>query len=124
MFISGGFESTNNPLNNREQGKRILTIPPCQNENEENFSVQKCCKLLASTHKNTNIQQIMSLMKYSLDLSNPWITQYFKKQGKSEIGLNANFNRFLSKFWLKENKDSVMELFARNGNVEFPQSFG
>ena len=56
----------------------IGITPPCSMINAELVpEVQSCCKVLDGIFSRSNLPEIMSLMKYSLDLSNPWISQYF-----------------------------------------------
>ena len=92
--------------------------PPCQDIEKESIRIQQCCEVLAKTHRNTNFKQIMTLMKYSLDISKPWVSQYHKK------AFNSYVSRHLSKAWFANTKDSIMKLFSNEQNMSFLKTFG
>ena len=102
----------------------MLTIPPCTNEGAEKFEVRQCCQLLDKTYNNANSQQIMALMKYSLDLSNPWITQYFEQKDDSDSKFNDDVRRLISQSWFAGNHDPIVSSLSRKGDVNLLQKFG
>ena len=102
----------------------MLTIPPCKNEGEEIFEVRQCCQLLDKTYNNANSQQIMALMKYSLDLSNPWITQYFEQKDDSDSKFNDEVRRLISQSWFAGNHDPIVNSLSREGKVNLLQKLG
>ena len=111
-------------LNFKEQGTNMLTIPPCKNEEAEILEVRQCCQLLDKTYNNANSQQIMALMKYSLDLSNPWITQYFEQKDNTDSEFNDDVRRLISQSWFTTNHDPIVNSLSRKGDVNILQKLG
>ena len=101
----------------------IMTAP-CKDIEKESIEVQHCCRLFAKLYKNTNIQQIMALMKYSMDISNPWISQYDGMAREKEFEHRSDVNRHLGKAWLAENNEVLLRLFSEKTNMNFLRQFG
>ena len=98
---------------------------PCASiESESTPEVKSCCKLFDGIFNNNNIQQIMSLMKYSLDLSNPWISQYYQGHKNDASKQIVGDTRSLYKVWLAEGGDEFLNLLAKDRDFNFLQSFG
>ena len=98
---------------------------PCASiESELSPEVQRCCKLFGGIFNRNNIQQIMSLMKYSLDLSNPWISQYYQGYGNDASKQIVGATRSLYKVWLAKGDNELLNLLSKDGNLNFPRSFG
>ena len=118
-FEQTGDSTTNrsNDLSKNTQNDIVLT-PPCQDIEKESIRIKRCCEMLAKTHRNTNFKQVMTLMKYSLDVSKPWVSQYHTKT------LDSYVSRHLSKAWFAYNKDSIMKLFSNEQNMSFLKTFG
>ena len=66
----------------------------------------------------------MSLMKYSLDLSNPWISQYYQGFGNYSSREIVGATRALYKVWLAKGDHELRKLFAKDGDLKFLRSFG
>ena len=72
----------------------------------------------------TNTETIMSLMKYSLDLTHPWLTKYW---GKEKIGPHKQSfrdNRDIFEAWLDNSGNDLLNIFATNGTHQFPYDYG
>ena len=104
--------------------KGSLRNSPCQDINQEPFEIQQCCRLFSKHFKNTNLKQVMSLMRHSLDLTNPSISHYYKKRKYNGTGYNLKSIKSLSKEWLFETEDEIMKLFPGKPNGDFLQQFG
>ena len=63
-------------------------------------------------------------MKYSLDLSNPWIPQYYHSYKDDESTQTFGAARDLYKVWLAERTDELLKLFATKDDLNFLQHFG
>ena len=103
---------------------KIATVPPCQERGREAFEVLKCCELLSKSYNHSNVQQIMILMKYSLDLSRPWIPQYHKQDLNDGNEVNFDFNRLIHQNWFVENNHELLKLFPTEEDIDFFQQFG
>lgn len=117
-------KSNESTLQFREKGNDILLIPPCQDISKESFGVQKCCSLLSNHLKRANLKPVMSLMKHSLELTNPWYSHYYNNQDDNEIKYDSEMVKYLNKAWLVENNDAVMKIFSDNPNGDFLHQFG
>ena len=99
------------------------TKPPCTSiEKDDVPEVQSCCRLFDDIFRRSNTQQIMSLMKYSLDLSNPWIPQYYHSYEDDDAMQTFGATRDLYKVWLAESDDELLKL--SNRELNFAQEFG
>ena len=108
-----------------DKEENIETRPPCStSESEILEEIQSCCKVFDGIFRRSNIQQIMSLMKYSLDISNPWISQYFHNYTDAESTQSAGSMRDMYKIWLAENNDELLELFSSSDDLNFLRNFG
>ena len=63
-------------------------------------------------------------MKYSLDLSNPWIPQYFRNYTDDESKQNYETMRDLYKIWLAENNEELLKVFSKSRDLDFVRNFG
>ena len=99
-------------------------MPPCQDMMQESNEVRQCCKLHASLYKSNNIQQVMSIMKYSLELSNPWIFQYYKTLRGNGIIYDKERIKQIPKVWMAENKNEALKIFPGKINLDFFRQFG
>ena len=69
-----------------------------------------------------NTDTIMTLMKYSLDLSNPWITQYYQAENDDMQTLQDNRNMY--KLWVTGSENELIKLFSKKGQHNFPNEYG
>ena len=69
-----------------------------------------------------NTDTIMTLMKYSLDLSNPWITQYYQAENDDMQTLQDNRNMY--KLWVTGSENELIKLFLKKGQHNFPNEYG
>ena len=114
-------ESSNDLLNT--ESNRMNTVP-CQDIEKESAQVRNCCNMFSKSYKNANTKQIMALMKYSLDISNPWISQYLAKPKNKPFGNNRYISRQMSKSWFAKNNEELLKLFSRTQDMNFLNSFG
>ena len=66
----------------------------------------------------------MSLMKYSLDLSNPWISRYYQGYGNDVSKQLGGDTRDLYKDWLAKGDDELLKLLLKDGKSNFLRSSG
>ena len=66
----------------------------------------------------------MTLMKYSLDMSNPWVTQYHKEVYENSHTQTFGDNRDMYKLWLTNSDNEILNLLSRNGKNNFLQEYG
>ena len=72
----------------------------------------------------TNTEAIMTLMKYSLDLSNPWVTKYYGKENGDRNNQSLGDNRNIFKVWLTNGGNELLKIFSMNGRHLFPHEYG
>ena len=58
-----------------------------------------------------NLQNIMRLMKYSLEATNPWISKYFDEFDKKSPSSFRNIQDFF-KFWISSYDDELKSLIG------------
>ena len=99
--------------------------PPCF-ATKENVSpeVKQCCQVLDGMFHRTNTATIMTLMKYSLEMSTPWITQYYRAENEGLNKQTLGDNRLMYKAWLATNGNEMLVLFATNGQNNLLQQTG
>ena len=94
--------------------------PPCSVTEETLLpEVAKCCRVLGGMFHRSNIESIMSLMKYSLDLSNPWVTQYYQMENEDHDKQTLGDNRDIYKFWLTMSDNRMLDLFLKDERHNF-----
>ena len=108
----------------KEKKNTILSIPPCFDIEKESIEVQKCCVILTNIYRNENSKQIMALMKYSLDLSSPWIPQYIEDSNDQDIEINAEMIRYINKIWFAKNAGGLSKIFLNNDDFNVLEVFG
>ena len=91
---------------------------------QESTEIQECCRLFSKIYNNGNRKQIMGLMRYSLDLSTPWISQYYGNPNDQDMTLNSEVSRYMRKLWLTESNDPMFEIFPENTDFDFLGNFG
>ena len=95
--------------------------PPCLAiEDSISTGIKGCCQLF----EKTNIETIMSLMKYSLDLSNPWLTKYSAKENVERNNQALDENRDIFKVWLANGGNEMSNIFSTNGTHDFLHEYG
>ena len=62
-----------------------------------------------------NLQNIMRLMKYSLETTNPWISKYFDKFDKKSPSSFQNIKDFF-KFWISSYDNELKSLIGGKGS--------
>ena len=76
-----------------------------------------CCQLFGPAFAGSNILQIMTLMKYSLELSDPWVSHYHDYNEDAGVGTyrkRRNFHRL----WLADNENELRKRLLRSTNVD------
>jgi hypothetical protein len=63
-------------------------------------------------------------MKYSLDLSNPWVTQYYPTDKEGPDKQTLGDNRDIYKVWLGMTANEMLKLFSKNGRHNFLEANG
>ena len=103
-----------NTIQSSDLGPTSLT-PPCS-VTEEPFSpeIKHCCRVLNGMFHRNNTAMIITLMKYSLDLSSPWVTQYYQAEKERHDKLSIGDNRNLYKVWLTMTGNEILDLFSKN----------
>ena len=123
LDIDDQIKNSSSDVSQNAESEMIVT-PPCQDIESESVEIQNCCNVFTMIYKNTNVKQIMALMKYSMEISNPWISQYYYKNKEKDLENNEYGSRHLSKGWFSQNKDSLLKLFSRELDLDFLQKFG
>ena len=103
----------------------ISLKPPCS-VTEETLSQEltKCCRVLNGMFHKSNTESIMPLMKYSLDISNPWVPQYYATEKEGYEKQTFGDNRDIYKLWLNMSGNKMRELFSKNGRHNFLEENG
>ena len=63
-------------------------------------------------------------MRYSLDLSNPWIPQYVQNCEDCDSKQNFRAIRDAYKVWLAQNNEDLTTLFSTSRDLDFLHKFG
>ena len=113
---------SNNDLLNTESSR--MNTAPCQDIERESAQVRNCCNMFSKVYRNANTKQIMALMKYSLTVSNPWISQYQTKPKDMQFGNSRYISRRMSKAWFAKNNEELLKLFSRTQDMDFLNNFG
>ena len=104
---------------------------PCHSTEQERFpEIQRCCLLFNEMFQRSNIEQIMTLMKFSLDLTSPWINKYYTSPKESQLSQRCEDQssdefhemRDLYKVWLAG--DGISTSVFQNGLESFLHEFG
>ena len=99
--------------------------PPCSaTEDDHSVKVKQCCRVFNEMFHRSNTDSIMTLMKYSLDLSNPWVTQYYPTDKEGHDKQTLGDNRDIYKVWLGMTANEMLKLFSKNGRHYFLEANG
>ena len=81
-----------------------------------------CCHLFGSAFQRSNLPNILTLMKYSLELSDPWISQY---HSYNEHAGNKLFRerRELHRIWITDNDEELRKLIANVSTLDHLQGW-
>ena len=71
-----------------------------------------------------NTEAIMTLMKYSLDLSIPWVTQYYSEEKDDQDAQTFEDNRDLYKVWLANGGNEMLNIFSKDQRQRFLNANG
>ena len=66
----------------------------------------------------------MTLMKYSLDMSNPWVTQYHEGTQEDNDTQTFGDNRDMYKLWITKSDNEMLRLLSKNGHYNFAGEYG
>ena len=66
----------------------------------------------------------MPSKKYTLEMSSPWITQYYRAENEGLNKQTLGDNRLMYKAWLATNGNEMLDLFATNGQNNFFEQTG
>ena len=66
----------------------------------------------------------MTLMKYSLDMSNPWITKYYKEAQEDNDTQTFGDNRDIYKLWISQSDNEMLKLLSKIDRYNFEQEYG
>ena len=98
--------------------------PPCHvMETDISAEVKQCCRVLNGMFNRNNTESIMTLMKYSLDLSHPWITKYYQTE-KGDDKQTFGESRDMYKVWQSMTGNEMLDLFSKNGRHNFLEERG
>ena len=70
------------------------------------------------------MEAIMTLMKYSLDMSNPWVTQYYEQADEDNNTQTFGDNRDINRLWITMSDNEMLKLFSKNGKYNFEKQWG
>ena len=88
--------------------------PPCTSEKEGEVG---CCKLFGSAFRRSNLPQILTIMKYSLELSDPWISQYHSYRehaGKNPFGERRELHRL----WITDDDEELGKFMVNASSLD------
>ena len=88
--------------------------PPCISKTEGSMG---CCHLFGSAFRRSNLPQILTLMKYSLDLSDPSLNQYRRYREHGGMGLSWK-RRELHRLWITDDNDQLRRLILNASTLE------
>ena len=95
-----------------------LECTPCKKiSGTSNNEKSGCCPLQNQLFNRINMKMIMTLMKYSLDLSDPWIPQYYNYY-QTPYKQTLQSSRNLYKKWLAEEENDLRNLVASGLNMD------
>ena len=66
----------------------------------------------------------MTLMKYSFDFSNPWLTKYYGKENCDCEKQSFGDNRNIFQSWINRGGKKLLDIFSINGRHSFPHEYG
>ena len=75
-----------------------------------------CCQLFGSAFRQSNLPQILTLMKYSLELSDPWISQYQRYHEHGSMGVLRK-RRELHRPWLTDDDNELRKLLLNSSTL-------
>ena len=83
----------------------------------EEGGVMGCCQLFGSAFQRSNLPQILTLMKYSLELSDPWISQYHNYHEQAGV---AQFRkrRELHRLWITDNDKELRKFMLKASTLD------
>ena len=93
--------------------------PPCASEKE---GAAGCCKLFGSAFRRSNLPQILKLMKYSLELSDSWLSQYYGFGENGDVDLFRK-NRELLRLWIPNDDDELRRSMLNASNLHYLQGW-
>ena len=70
-----------------------------------------CCQLFGPAFRRSNLPQILTLTKYSLELSDPWISQYHSYHEHGDMG-PLRKRPELHRIWLTDDDDELRKLLV------------
>ena len=88
--------------------------PPCTQEKD---TAMGCCQLFGSAFHRSNIPQILTLMKFSLELSDPWISQYYSSRDPGGLELFQK-RRKLHQLWITDNDNELRKLMLNASTLQ------
>ena len=97
--------------------------PPCKHSSSPP-EIESCCSLFNDVFHRNNTKQIMMMMKYSLELSSPWLQQYHQPiymDGKSDPLVEKALERLRIN---AENVDKHDNMEPMNGYLALLEDFG
>ena len=113
-----------NDNNDQTPDSRLKFLkPPCSQEDVSQKD-NNCCRVLDEVFHRNNTGAIMTLMKYSLEMSNPWVTQYHKESDENSDMQTFGDNRDMHKLWLTSSGNEMLNFLSENGKNNFPQEYG
>ena len=116
--------SINTTVYSPDSGSVSLKRPCLLIEQTGSQELNKCCRLVDGIFHGNNTEAIMTLMKYSLDTTSPWITQYYDKNREDNGSQTLGDNRDMYKLWLGNSDNEILKLFSKTGGHNFPKEYG
>ena len=91
---------------------------PCTSEKE---GASGCCHLFGSAFRRSNLPQILTLMKYSLELSDPWNSQYHSYRENGGMDLFKK-GRELHRLWIADG-DELPKTMVNASTLQYLQGW-
>ena len=118
---------TNGNSNNRTAvgiSHDALLSPPCTELDTESDRIKICCDLLDKIYHGDNLEQIMTLMKYSLGLLSPSVSQYTQKLNQKASSSISDISRLMSQDWLLQNQNILLRIFSNQNRLQLFEDLG
>ena len=101
----------------------MINNHPCSQRNETKRKEQDfCCSIIGPLFNRSNHKVVMTLMKYSLDLTDPWIPHYYNSNGNNK-GQSTLLSRDLYKTWLAKENNEFKRLVSKGVNNNILQGW-
>ena len=98
--------------------------PPCTELDTESANIKICCDLLDKIYQGDNLEQIMSIMKYSLGILSPSISQYTQNLNQKGSSSVSEISRLMNQDWLLQNENILLRIFSNQNRLQLFEDLG